>query len=128
MVLGGCREAIAPIACRPLIETCGRTDDEAAAYAAFCQHYGMEPTRNNAGVSHENGSVEAAHGHLARAQGGAGAGGLGDFPDLASYQAFLAEFVMRKNACRRTAVETELKMMQAVAALSHHRLRSRRSR
>jgi hypothetical protein len=24
----------------------------------------MEPTRNNAGVSHENGAVEAAHGHL----------------------------------------------------------------
>ena len=39
-------------------------DDEAARYAAFCRHYGMEPTRNNAGVSHENGSVEAAHGHL----------------------------------------------------------------
>ena len=25
----------------------------------FCRHYGMEPTRNNAGISHENGSVEA---------------------------------------------------------------------
>ena len=35
-------------------------------------HYGMEPTRNNAGVAHENGSVEASHGHLKRTtQGGA---------------------------------------------------------
>ena len=33
-------------------------------YAEFCRHYGMEPTRNNVGVSHENGAVEAAHGHL----------------------------------------------------------------
>ena len=38
--------------------------------------------------------------------------GSRDFPDLASYQAFLAEFVMRKNARRRTAVETELKVMR----------------
>ena len=90
-----------------------RTDDEAAAYAAFCQHDGMEPTRNNAGVSHENGSVEAAHGHLKLGLKEALAlRGSRDFPDLASYQAFLAEFVMRKNARRRTAVETELKMMR----------------
>ena len=90
-----------------------RTDDEAAAYAAFCQHYGLEPTRNNAGVSHENGSVEAAHGHLKIGLKEALAlRGCRDFPDLASYQAFLAEFVMRKNARRRTAVETELKVMR----------------
>ena len=90
-----------------------RTDDEAAAYAAFCQHYAMEPTRNNAGVSHENGSVEAAHGHLKLGLKEALAlRGSRDFPDLASYQAFLAEVVMRKNARRRTAVETELKMMR----------------
>ena len=24
----------------------------------------MEPTRNNRGVAHENGSIESAHGHL----------------------------------------------------------------
>lgn len=90
-----------------------RTDDEAAAYAAFCQHYGLEPTRNNAGVAHENGSVEAAHGHLrVGLKEALSLRGSRDFPDLASYQAFLAEFVMRKNARRRTAVETELKVMR----------------
>jgi hypothetical protein len=26
--------------------------------------YGMDPTRNHNSVAHENGSVEAAHGHL----------------------------------------------------------------
>ena len=98
-----------------------RTDDEAAAYAAFCQHYGLEPTRNNAGVSHENGSVEAAHGHLKIGLKEAPLRGCRDFPDLASYQAFLAEFVMRKNARRRTAVETELKVMRPLPLL-HHRL------
>jgi transposase len=35
-------------------------------YQAFCQHYGMAPTRNNRGVAHENGAVESPNGHLKR--------------------------------------------------------------
>jgi hypothetical protein len=27
-------------------------------------HYGMAPIRDDAGIGHENGSVEAGHGHL----------------------------------------------------------------
>jgi hypothetical protein len=42
------------------------TGHEAKSYAAFCAHYGMTPSRNNAGVAHENGAVEAAHGHLSQ--------------------------------------------------------------
>ena len=56
------REAIAP-SLSAAYRNLRRTDDEAAAYAAFCEHYGTEPTRNNAGAS-KNGSVEAAHWHL----------------------------------------------------------------
>lgn len=33
-------------------------------YDAFCAHYGMEPTRNNRGIAHENGAIESAHGHI----------------------------------------------------------------
>lgn len=86
-----------------------RDDDEAARYAEFCRHYGMEPTRNNAGVSHENGAVEAAHGHLKRGLDEALLlRGSRDFAELAAYQAFLQEFVARKNARRREAVTVEL--------------------
>src|SRR5277367_3442281 len=42
-------------------------EDLTKRYEAFCAHYGMTPTRNNPGVSHENGSIESAHGHLKRA-------------------------------------------------------------
>ena len=35
-------------------------------YDALCAHYNMTPTRNNVGVSHENGSIESPHGHLKR--------------------------------------------------------------
>jgi DNA-binding XRE family transcriptional regulator len=38
--------------------------DLTASYIDLCRHYNMEPTRNNKGKKHENGSVESAHGHL----------------------------------------------------------------
>ena len=41
-------------------------EDVTARYRALCEHYGMEPTRNNRGAAHENGSIEGAHGHLNR--------------------------------------------------------------
>ncbi len=58
-----------------------RTDSLSAAYrnlardeqedltrrcGELCEHCGMRPTRNNRGVSHENGAVESPHGHLKR--------------------------------------------------------------
>ena len=33
-------------------------------YDQLCQHYRMQPTRNNRGLAHENGSIESPHGHL----------------------------------------------------------------
>lgn len=36
------------------------------AYGELCEHYQMQPTRNNLGVSHENGVVECANGSLKR--------------------------------------------------------------
>ena len=94
-------------------------EDEAARYAEFCRHYGMEPTRNNAGVSHENGSVEASHGHLKSGLDEAlELRGARDFPDLAAYQAFLQEFIARKNARRREEVAVEL---AALLPLPPHR-------
>ena len=94
-------------------------EDEATRYAEFCRHYGMEPTRNNAGVSHENGSVEAAHGHLKTGLGEAlELRGSRDFPDLAAYQAFLQEFIARKNAPRRAVLAVEL---AALLPLPRHR-------
>jgi len=39
-------------------------EDLTAGYRALCEHYGMTPTRNNRGVSHENGAVESPHGHI----------------------------------------------------------------
>jgi hypothetical protein len=90
-------------------------DDAAAGYEAFCGHYGIEPTRNNPGVAHENGSVEAAHGHLkATLREALDLRGSRDFEDVAAYQAFLAETIGRRNARRRAEVALELAEMKAL--------------
>jgi len=36
------------------------------SYEALCTHYNLQATRNNRGVSHENGAVECAHGSFKR--------------------------------------------------------------
>jgi hypothetical protein len=35
-------------------------EDLTQRYDALCAHYGMQPTRNNRGVAHENGLLAAA--------------------------------------------------------------------
>jgi hypothetical protein len=88
-------------------------DDAAAGYRSFCTHYGLDPTRNNLGVSHENGSVESSHGHLKTGLREAlDLRGSREFADVAAYQDFLNEFVARRNARRRAEVVLELKAMR----------------
>ena len=42
----------------------GAADDQTAGYRQLCADFGMQPTRNNPGVSHENGAIESPNGHL----------------------------------------------------------------
>jgi len=93
-------------------------DDAAQAdltrrYEALCSHYGMTPTRNTAGVAHENGAIESPHGHLKRTLADA----LllrtsSDFPDLPAYRAFVDEIVGRANARNAKRIESERPHLQ----------------
>jgi hypothetical protein len=77
-------------------------------YEAFCAHYGMTPTRNNLGVSHENGSIESAHGHLKRALADALLlRASRDFDDLAAWRSFVDEIVGRGNARNAKRIDQE---------------------
>ncbi|MGH7717069.1 MAG: IS21 family transposase [Vulcanimicrobiaceae bacterium] len=68
-------------------------------YSTLCEHYGMRPSRNNPGESHENGSIEARNGSLKTALRQALLlRGSGDFDDRAAYEAFVEEIVQRLNA------------------------------
>ena len=83
-------------------------EDLTQRYEALAAHYGMEPTRNNLGVAHENGSIESAHGHLKRAVADALLlRGSRDFADLAAYRRFIDETVGRRNARNGKRIEAE---------------------
>ena len=83
-------------------------EDLTARYEALCRHYGMEPSRNNPGRAHENGSIEGPHGHLKRAlEDALLLRGSRDFDSLPAYRAFIDELVSRRNARIRGQIEAE---------------------
>ena len=83
-------------------------EDLTRRYDALVAHYGMEPTRNNPGVAHENGSIESVHGHLKKAvEDALLLRGSRDFPDLAAYRGFIDEVTGRRNARNRKLIEAE---------------------
>lgn len=42
-------------------------EDLTIRYKARCAHYGMQSTRNNRDITHENGSIESPHRHIKNA-------------------------------------------------------------
>src|SRR5450631_2304979 len=68
------------------------------SYEALCTHYNLQATRNNRGVSHENGAIECAHGSFKRRLDQAlKLRGSGEFATIKDYQAFLDTVTERLN-------------------------------
>ena len=87
--------------------------DLTRGYEELITHYGMTATRNNAGVAHENGSIEGPHGHLKRAINDALLmRGSSDFDDLAAYRGFVDEIVSRCNARNSRRIDIERTKLQ----------------
>lgn len=83
-------------------------EDLTRRYENLCAHYGMTATRNNAGIAHENGSIEGPHGHLKRAiEDALLMRGLRDFDDLGAYRRFIDEIVSRMNARNAKRIDIE---------------------
>jgi len=88
-------------------------EDFTARYTALLDHYGMAGTRNNRGVSHENGSVESAHRYLKEAiEQALLLRGHRDFETRARYEAFVRETVMRRNRRNAAAFRVEREQLQ----------------
>jgi transposase InsO family protein len=69
-------------------------DDQTHRYQQLCRDLGMQPTRNNLGVSHENGAIESPHGHFKRGLDQAlRLRGNRDFANQTAYAAWLSEQV-----------------------------------
>jgi hypothetical protein len=83
-------------------------EDQTRRYEALCVHYGMQATRNNPGVAHENGTIESQHGHLKGAVAQALVlRGSSDFDSLDAYRDWLADLIGRRNARRDKLVGLE---------------------
>jgi len=87
--------------------------DLTSRYEGLCAHYGMAPTRNNAGRGHENGSVESAHGHLKRRiRQALLLRGSQDFPTLEAYREFITQQVLRHNQRNQDLIKQESPHLQ----------------
>lgn len=88
-------------------------DDFTNGYAELCLHYGMQATRNNKGISHENGTIESLNNHLKQKIDQAlMLRGSRDFTSLGEYEFFVTEVITKRNARRATTIQQERKFLQ----------------
>lgn len=82
-------------------------------YDQLCGHYRMQPTRNNRGIAHENGSIEAPHGHLKnRIEQALLLRGSFDFANAREYQAVIDAAVAGLNVQCQEKFEQEKPFLQ----------------
>ena len=87
--------------------------DFTVRYTALLDHYDMAGTRNNRGVSNENGSVESSHRYLKEAvEQALLLRGHRDFDDRVAYEGFVREVVMRRNRRNAAAFRIEREQLQ----------------
>lgn len=73
-------------------------EDLTKRYQELCEHYQMQPTRNNRGKGHENGSIESSHGHFKRRLHQAMLmRGSFDFENIQEYQQFISGVIDKLN-------------------------------
>lgn len=85
------------------------------SYAALCAHYNLRATRNNVGVSHENGAIECAHGSFKRRLDQAlKLRGSCDFKSIKDYQIVLNKVAERLNKRSQHRFNDEQSALQAL--------------
>ncbi|MFI3190649.1 MAG: hypothetical protein QX190_13960 [Methylococcales bacterium] len=94
-----------------------RTEEQklTQSYEVLCHHYNLQATRNNRGVSHENGAIGYAHGSFKRRLDQAlKLRGSVDFATIQAYQAFLNKVTERLNKRCQTRFKDEQLASQAL--------------
>ena len=88
-------------------------------WTAFLTHYGVRPSMNNAGESHENGSVEKSHDLLKNALDQAlRLRGSRAFASVAEYEKFIRRILDQRNKGRKQRLEEEMRVMKPLP--EHH--------
>lgn len=87
--------------------------DWTVRYDALMAHYGMQPTKNNVTIAHENGDVEQSHHRFKQAVDQAlRVRASRDFPDREAYERFLADLVRVRNLKRSVRFTEEQEALQ----------------
>jgi hypothetical protein len=87
--------------------------DITTCYEQLCQYYCMQPTRNNPGQSHENGSIESSHGHIKRRiKQALLLRGSCEFKSVDVYQDFIDAVVNQHNRRNAKAIVVEREKLQ----------------
>lgn len=82
-------------------------------WTAFLNHYGVAPSMNNAGLSHENGSVEKSHDLLKNALDQAlRLRGSRDFSCVAEYEKFIRRILDQRNKGRKERLAEEMRVLK----------------
>jgi hypothetical protein len=82
-------------------------------WVAVLNHYGVKPSKNNAGVSHENGSIEKSHDLLKNALDQAlRLRGSRDFASVAEYEKFIRRILDQRNKGRKQRLAEEMAVMK----------------
>ena len=82
-------------------------------YEELCDHYRLEPTRNNKGIAHENGGIESPHGHLKnRITQALYLRGHNNFESVAAYQQFIEASVSKLNERHQEKFAEEQQQLQ----------------
>jgi hypothetical protein len=87
----------------------------------FTDHYGVQPSRNNPGESHENGSVEKSH-HLLKTDIDQQLmlRGSRSFATLEEYEKWLQKLMERRNQRRQERLEEELSLLLCLPDRAYH--------
>ena len=82
-------------------------------YEELCEHYRLEPTRNNKGIAHENGAIESPHGHLKnRITQALYLRGSSDFASVEAYQSFIDSQAAKLNERHQAKFAEEQQCLQ----------------
>jgi transposase len=82
-------------------------------WSAFLDHYGAKPSKNNAGESHENGSVEKSHDLLKNSLDQAlRLRGSRNFSSVAEYETFLRRILDQRNRGRKLRLAEEMQVLK----------------
>jgi hypothetical protein len=87
--------------------------DWTTRYEALMAHYGMQPTKNNVTIAHENGDVEQSHNQFKKAVDQAvRVRASRDFPNREAYERFLADLIRSRNLKRNARFVEEQEVLQ----------------